>query len=269
MPSLAENFYGMVRIVDIENHVPGNDSVGALNQATPLLTFSNIKVVHYPDCQQLIIWLPDSGRLYATITIHDAVSSALIWEKKVEDILSGSIQLLLDTLTLPVGSFILVIHKHDSTQHIIRLKKFAEGENPSAADRPPNSSDAHATPITYKDGMGNTIPDEDLLLRKKHLEKMEKLFGRHVLIEGTIRAGAVKYIEGSRSISFYSEMGGGNCLFYIDIPTSANWEKQTGFTLAERNEILQFIAEETLRKQTSSSNAYFVIDERGISFMTA
>ena len=62
-------------------------------------------------------------------------------------------------------------------------------------------------------------------------------------------------------------MGGGNCLFYINIPTIENWENATGISIAERDEILQFIAEETLKKQTVSSGAYFVIGEREIVFM--
>ncbi len=62
-------------------------------------------------------------------------------------------------------------------------------------------------------------------------------------------------------------MGGGNCLFYIDVPTVENWEKATGFSIAERDEILKYVAEETLRKQTVSQGAYFVIGEREIAFM--
>jgi hypothetical protein len=62
-------------------------------------------------------------------------------------------------------------------------------------------------------------------------------------------------------------MGGGKCIFYVDIPTTHTWEKQTDFRLSERDEILAYVAKETFRKQVSTDGAYYEIGERHLLFM--
>jgi len=261
-----DKFYGILSIVDIKNTIV--DGEDPLSLPIPPLSSKNIKLVHYPDCQQLVIWLPEHGMFYDYITIQHQESQNVIYKAKIDDILSGSIQLILDSLMIPVGiSVVTIVHQNKSI-HEITIQKLEEGvlpEPPPIIEEPENKSDSG--PIIYRDGFGNLIPNEDLILRSMILDQMAVKFSRKLEFEGTGRSGSIKYIEGDRTATFYVEMGGGKCIFYVDIPTESNWEKETVFRIDERNDILQFIAEETLRKQTTSSDSYYVIGERDILFM--
>jgi hypothetical protein len=266
----SEEYYGKVVLSSIDNSRNGVNVKEEETNIYPLLTPNNLKLVHYPESQQLVIWLPDSGRLYDTIAIEDVNSNDIIWNKKADDILSGSIQLIINTLFLSPGDFRVSIVKSDSLVHRIYLKKYPQGvEPPVEKIQEIITPDVEKGPIIYRDGFGNILPDEDLILRDKVIEKMQAKFNRRVEFDGTVRSGTVRYIEGNRSISFYSEMGGGNCIFYIDIPASGKWEEQTGFTLSEREEILKFVAEEAVRQQASSPGVYYLIGDRDIVIMSS
>lgn len=91
--------------------------------------------------------------------------------------------------------------------------------------------------------------------------------GKKIEFENNGRSGYVRYTDDLKSTRFYIEMGGGDCIFYMVIPSKEQWETQTGYSLAERDEILHFIAEECLEKQTSSPGAYYNIEEKHILFM--
>ena len=88
---------------------------------------------------------------------------------------------------------------------------------------------------------------------------MAAQFGRKIEYEGTFRAGTITYVEGDLRINFYHEMGGGNCMFYVDIPTEEKWEVQTRTPLSRRQEILEFVAE-TVRREQASSTRYEIQD---------
>ncbi|MBI5857426.1 MAG: hypothetical protein HZB42_07225 [Sphingobacteriales bacterium] len=119
-------------------------------------------------------------------------------------------------------------------------------------------------PIVYRDGFGNIIEDEDLKLREKLNKELMNKFSRRIEYEGTFRAGTIIYRDNESTIKFYHEMGGGNCMFYIDVPPESEWEKQTQTPLSRRKEILEYVAE-TVRVQ-QASNCYFEIKEKEIGF---
>ncbi|NOT51033.1 MAG: hypothetical protein HOP10_07125 [Chitinophagaceae bacterium] len=118
--------------------------------------------------------------------------------------------------------------------------------------------------IVYKDGFGNIIPDEDLILREKLNKELQQKFSRRVEYTGNVRSGSVIYIDSDTRIEFYHEMGGGNCLVYIDIPTEAQWVAFTKTPLARRKEILEFVAATVQAQQ--ASNCYFEIKENSITY---
>lgn len=119
-------------------------------------------------------------------------------------------------------------------------------------------------PIIYKDGFGNIIPDEDLILREKLNKELARKFSRRLEYTGTLRAGTVIYIDTETRIEFPHEMGGGNSLVYIDIPSEENWEAQTKTPLERRKDILEFVA--TTVQAQQASNCYFEINEKEIAF---
>jgi hypothetical protein len=119
-------------------------------------------------------------------------------------------------------------------------------------------------PIIYRDGAGNILPNEEQLLREKAAKDLAARFSRRLEYEGNFRAGTIIYVEGELRIRFYHEMGGGECKFYIDIPTAEKWEAQTGAPLSRREEILTFVAQTVQREQASSWR--YEIGEREIGF---
>ena len=81
---------------------------------------------------------------------------------------------------------------------------------------------------------------------------------------GNARGGEVNYIDGETRLTFWHEIGGGDCKMYISIPDEASWEKATKTPLAKRREILLFIASTARREQAPSWR--FEINETSIDF---
>ena len=89
---------------------------------------------------------------------------------------------------------------------------------------------------------------------------------RNITFEKNGKSAYVIYKEGAKSIRFYSELGGGKCIFYIDIPPVNEWVLQTGYSLEQRSDILKFIADECLRMQTKNTDSYYKIEDKHITF---
>lgn len=119
-------------------------------------------------------------------------------------------------------------------------------------------------PIEYKDGFGNSIPNEDLILREKLNKELERKFSRRIEYEGNLRSGSVIYLDIDTKIEFSNEMGGGNCLAYINIPSETLWETVTKVPLSRRKDILEYVAAAVQAQQ--ASNCYFEIKEDSIGF---
>jgi hypothetical protein len=264
---MESSFFGIVTLTNLENvWLSDCDSIEKANTDV-FMDETNIKIVHYPYSQQILIWLPVDGDFYQEMVICNLKSRKEIWRKEIREVISGTIKIELDTLPFKPGDFFIKINKKDGLQHIIYLKKYVEGIVPK--ETPPISlieSDEDKAPIIYRDGFGNIIPDQDLLIREKVLSEMNRKFSRIVKYEDSGRSGKVIYTDGDKTLEFYSEIGGGNCLFYINIPTKENWENESGYSLDERDDIILFVAENTLRDKTSSSGAYFEIGDKWITF---
>lgn len=240
-----KNHYGIIEIGQNQNVSAG----GAQGEKK-----AEVKFVHYPDSQQLIVWLSEYGHNYGAIRFIDTATGAIFRENQVGDILNGSIQLLFNTLDLPPGQYAIEIDHPQGWKHRIELKKLEEGQEPEKPE-PVAEKEQSSGPIVYKDGFGNVIPDEDLILREKAQKKINDMFNRKIEYSGTFRAGTITYVEGDLRIDFYHEMGGGNCMFYIDIPAEKDWEAKTKTPLSRREEIVQFVAE-TVRRQQAPRTRY-------------
>lgn len=206
------------------------------------------KFVHYPGSQQLILWLPQDG--YAGYTGFRILGPG---GRAVEDTdltrrLNGRVQILVDTYPWPPGDYRIEITHREGWSHGLRLTKLEEGVTPPAPEPPPIPK-SDGKPIVYRDGAGNVLPNHDLELRARALEKLAARFSRRLEFEGNFRAGTIIYIEGDIRVEFYHEMCGGHVHFSIDVPEPAKWEAQTGRPLSERDDIIEFVAQETQRKQ--------------------
>lgn len=118
----------------------------------------------YPGCQQLQVWLPQPGRQgYTRLQVTDATGQVLD-QGRVEERLSGSVQLLFDTLGWPPGDLELSVEHERGGSHRLKMHKFV-GERPHSEPVPP--APPSNVPIVYRDGFGRIIPDADLELRAR------------------------------------------------------------------------------------------------------
>ena len=108
------------------------------------------------------------------------------------------------------------------------------------------------------------MPNLDLAMRAKELDRLTARFSRRLEFEGNFRAGTILFIEGDICLRFSHEMCGGGVHFSIDVPTPARWESETGRPLADPEDIVAFVAQETQRRQARSWN--YVIRENRIDF---
>ncbi len=108
---------GIIELGIIENTGDNADQIGLLT----------VNFNHYPDCQQLVAWLPEYGRSgYGHYRIIDKNTNTILENALVEDKLGGSVQLIFDTLGIYVGTFLLEIEHPKSGKHVLHFQKFAE-----------------------------------------------------------------------------------------------------------------------------------------------
>lgn len=209
-----------------------------------------LKFVHYPGAQQLILWLPQSGYLgYVDLTVtRDGVEME---QAAVRDRLNGSVQILFDTLAWPPGDYRIVITHADGWRHDATLQKLEAGAAPPAPEPPPPEP-VSDKPIVYRDGFGKLIPNLDLEIRARVQQEVARSFNRRLEYEGTLRGGSVVYIDGDRRLSFDNEICGGGMKCTIYVPTAKRWESATGVPLAERDEIIAWVAQRVQREQAGS-----------------
>lgn len=73
------------------------------------------------------------------------------------------------------------------------------------------------------------------------------------------RSGVIHFDNGRGRFEMYWEFGGGDTLAVIDVPTEAEWVSRTGLPLAERADVLRFIAKQVTRDKTSTGLNRFEI----------
>jgi hypothetical protein len=82
---------------------------------------------------------------------------------------------------------------------------------------------------------------------------------RSLLYNNQGRGGTIVYKDDKSSISFDFEYGGGDCIAIIFIPSEKYWEAQTGRSIAERKDILEFVAIQSAKDQTFNGT-YKILD---------
>lgn len=217
-----------------------------------------IRFVHGPDYQQLQIWLPDYGRFYREFTLRNESTGEILWKAQVADHLQGSVQLLLNPGPWPHAQYLLYFFKQDGCIHEVPLVK---GKEQKVA---PPVVESPTEPITYRNGAGNVLPEQDLVLRQKAMEKIVQAFSSHVRVVSEGRGGHVIYREAGKQMQLWWEFGGGNCVAFIDVPPPGKWEAFTPFPLGDRKRIVQEIAEAVARDQFGTVR--ISISETAISF---
>lgn len=198
------------------------------------------RFVRYAGCQQLTLWLPQSGYAgYAGLRVLGADGVA-IDQASVRSRLNGELQLQWETLAWPAGLYRIEIDHEDGWRHELALHKLPQ--EPAA---PPPSAPA---------------PEADRVLRQQVRAALGRRLLQRLEYDGNCRAGTVTYVDGDLRIRFSHEMGAGDCSFWVQLPTRAQWPAVTGTPLAQRDEIVQFIAERMQRDKAGSGRYEIVAD---------
>lgn len=227
-------YNGKVQILEIVNE--GCDNTLAVPKCI---------TVHYPDAQQLILWLSDTVFQYTTCSLTNSHNTVII-NTPVQQFTTGTILFLFDTLPLEPETYTLTI-KHTSglSHHIHFVKKDSEAE--IATPEP-------TKPMSYLEKLYH-----DNLQHKQNPKPQHA----SVLFKNHGRSATFTYCEPGLTIDFISELGFG-CLFYILIPTRQDWEKETGTPINRRHQIIEYLAQEAQR--TQRTNLVYTIEESAIYF---
>lgn len=124
---------GTIEILCIENRGDNKDRMECLVA----------KFVHYPDSQQLQVWIPRSDHLdknYGNYCIQNITTGTQMESGKLADRISGGRQMLIDTLSFPEGLYLLEIEHAESGTHCIDFVKrplqlISEEEKKKAEER--------------------------------------------------------------------------------------------------------------------------------------
>lgn len=90
---------------------------------------------------------------------------------------------------------------------------------------------------------------------------------RTVTIETSGRSGTIRYRDDKGAIPFDWEFGGLNCIAIIFLPTTAQWHDTFHRTEEEIQQIVEFVAAETIRQKASGCTSR--ISDRWIDIMKA
>jgi hypothetical protein len=231
------------------------------------------RFVHYPDCQQLTIWLPLYGwHNYGKIRLIDIKTQKIVDERLVTERLNGGVQILWDTLPIAPSDYAIEIEHPKGGKHVLHFTKFkfkkekiAKVALPKTTTRKPKRDSFNVEPApVYRDGFGNIMPNEDEIIRGKAWKNVKAIFTRHLEYDGSFRGGTITYVEGELRIPFSHEMYGGKYHFGIDIFNESQWEAQTKTPLSRRQEIIEFVAQTVQREQ--ASNWKYEIRESDIAY---
>jgi len=80
------------------------------------------------------------------------------------------------------------------------------------------------------------------------------------------RGGYILYKDAEGELRFSFEFGGGDCIVIIFVPKPEYWTKQTNRTPEERNTILTFVAEQSIKDQASGGR--FVLSDNFIEIFS-
>ena len=73
------------------------------------------------------------------------------------------------------------------------------------------------------------------------------------------RGGYVIYKDEHGEIKLFFEYGGGNCIAIIYVPSTNEWTNKTKRPLTQRQTVLAFVAEKSIKDQ--APNCYYVLSD--------
>lgn len=123
---MEDAYYGQCVLTSVSNFWTDNaekTDEGREGSIKPV----NVRVVHYPDCQQLVFHMPQYAWDAGTFRLTNACSQGVIEERPVRERLNGSTMILTNTLPYPPGFYTIEAGWPDGWTHRIQFIKFTEG----------------------------------------------------------------------------------------------------------------------------------------------
>lgn len=201
-------------------------------------TAASARVAQYPDCVQLQLWLPElrPPQDWQRLQLRDAHGT--LWlDEAMAGLLQAGNRLLLDTAAWPAGPLSLEMSHRSGVQVRVDLLR-------------------SATPATLPQPAPLADPAEDLRLRDEHLDRLARRFAWRLSYDNQGRSGRVLFHELERHLAFAWEMTCDEAEpLVITVPSTAEWERRTGWPASQREEILRFVAETAQREQARSWRA--------------
>lgn len=124
--STEDAHYGKCVLTSVSNFWADNPERTGEGQAGSIKPV-NVRVVHYPDCQQLVFHMPQYAWDAGAFRLTNACSQEVIEEKPVRERLNGGTMILTNTLPYPPGFYTIEAGWPDGWTHRIQFIKFTEG----------------------------------------------------------------------------------------------------------------------------------------------
>ncbi|SDF35553.1 hypothetical protein SAMN04487996_11093 [Dyadobacter soli] len=125
-PAPEEAYYGKCVLTSVSNFWQ-NPAENTAPSPTGMVEPEKVRVIHYPDCQQLVFHMPQYAWDAGTFRLTNACSEEIIEEKPVRQRLNGGTMILTNTLPYPPGCYTIEADWPDGWTHRIQFIKFTEG----------------------------------------------------------------------------------------------------------------------------------------------
>ncbi|MCE7064688.1 hypothetical protein [Dyadobacter sp. CY326] len=249
---LQDAYFGKCVLTKVSNFykdITKSDADGIV--ANGIVLPEKVRVIHYPDCQQMVFHMPKFAYDAGSYQLINAVTHDILENCEVKDRLSGSTMILVDTLPYRPGFYTIEASWPDGWTHQIRFIKFMEGfPNAKSLNIPHNvlqaikGKECHLQPPHAPEVKEAISPSS---VRKPALEEHSP--GNVVTYSQDGRGGKIFYRDGAVSIDFDWEFAGGNGVVWFSIPEEKFWEAHTKTPLSRRDEILEFVANQVIKDQ--------------------
>lgn len=125
-PTHEDAYFGKCVLTSVSNFwqdPPENAGTSPTGAVEP----EKVRVIHYPDCQQLVFHMPQYAWDAGTFRFINNCSLEVMEEKPVRDRLNGGTMILTNTLPYPPGFYTIEADWPDGWTHRIHFIKFTEG----------------------------------------------------------------------------------------------------------------------------------------------
>jgi hypothetical protein len=235
--------------------------------ANGIVNPEKVRVIHYPDCQQIVFHMPKAAYDAGQYQLIDNVTNEILEDLEVRDRLNGSTMMLINTLLYKPGFYTIEASWPDGWTHQIRFIKFIEGfPNVKSTNISPNvrlaikGEECHLQSSYTPEPASIQLPRDPetgfLAPRSFTSSSIRKQVVSTPVVSTPVvtytqegRGGKIYYRDAGILIEFDWEFAGGNAVILFSIPEEKHWEAITKTPLSRREEILKFVANRVIADQ--------------------